>query len=609
MVKGRSNEQYESPWKEDGDILGGKPVRKLEPPEKRGEWHVFVLGGLALVVAASAVYYFYFLKPKSADVGLQFSKPTQVLLGEPFSLTVSYANYSNYVLKNVSLSLVLPDGFYFTGQTQDQRVAEQAIGDLGPGSVGQQNFNLIAISGSNAVKNVGAKLAYTAPNSSAQFDYNAQTDVLVGQPVVQLNLSAPQSVFNGQDFDIKITYSNNSSQELNNLRLKADYPPIYKFTRSTMQAENSGNNSWNLGTLAPGSAGAVSVTGNMLGPEKAFVGFNAELTADYLGQTYQINSQSASVAIAAAPLSLSVNVSGASDGDAVKPGDNLTYTINYQNNADIVMQNAAIAAKLNGEMFSLQSVRSDGTFSSLNNTITWIGANSPQLLNIAPGQSGSVSFTVSAQNNYPIRLLSDKNYTLEVDAQMTSPTVPPGTNAPQTISLASAESNVVGNLTLSSEAYWRDAASGVLNSGPYPPQVNQPTDYTIHWVLTNYATDVANVTVSAYLQSGSKLTGVVKSNLDTQPAYDQNSGLVTWQIPFLPATKGIVGEPAEAIFQVENTPAVNQVGQNVSLLGPTSIQWTDSFVGQTLQSSAMALGTDLPYDKTVSGISNKGVRQ
>ncbi|MBU6500813.1 MAG: hypothetical protein KGJ89_01690 [Patescibacteria group bacterium] len=608
MAKDSGNIGYKSPWEESSETSSEKSKIRLEPPKKHGEWHIFIIGGIVFVLLAAGAYYLYSLSPRGADVGMRFINPSQVLLGEPFTLTASYSNYSNYVLKDVSLSLVLPDGVYLTGQSQDQRVIEQTLGDLGPGSVSQQDFNLIITDGSDSVKNITAKLKYSAPNSSAQFEYDAQADVLVGQPAVSLNMTVPQGVFNGQDFDIKIGYSNNTNKDFNNLRLKLDYPPIFQFTRSTTQSDGNGNNSWDLGTLAPGSAGTISVTGNILGPEKAFVSFNAGLSADYLGQTYQINSQSANTSISSTPLSLSVNMSGGGAGEAAKPGDFLLYTLNYQNNSDVVMQNAVITANPSGDMLDLSTIQTQGSFSSSNNTVTWAGANTPQLLNIAPGQSGSVSFKVKVKNAYPIRLISDKNYTLKVAAQIGSPTVPTGTNASKTIALANLESKVVGNVVLSSTSYWRDAASGILNSGPYPPRDNQPTDYTVHWDIINYATDVTNVTVSASLPYGTRLTGAIKSNMDTEPSYDANSGVVTWQIPFLPATKGIVGAPAEAIFQIENTPSTNQVGQTIQILGTTNIQWTDSFTGQQFQSSAVALDTNLPYDTTVAGVQNKKVQ-
>lgn len=597
------NQTYRSPWSD-------SPRPQTKGPNIGGSsnnWAGWVLAAVIVSLLAAGTYYFFLRGPGNLNVGLEFQKPNQILLGDPFVLSLSLANYSESVLKNAKLSLLLPEGVSFVGESQGRRVAETAVGDLGPGSINQQSFNLIVTSGPDTLKHVQARLVYAASqNQNAQFESSAEADILVGQPAVGINFSAPQNVFSGQDFVIKVDYVNNTGHDFKNIRLKIDYPPIFKFQRSTVDTESGSNNSWNLGTLSAGSAGAISVTGSIVGPEKSFFNFSGFLMADFLGGTYTINTQTVSVAISPAPLSLEVLLNNINDYIA-HPGETLNYTLNFKNNSDVIMQNVTIQAKLIGEMFDFITLKSDGSFNSLNNTLSWIAANTPGLMSLAPGQSGSVDFSIKLKDSYPIRLLSDKNFILKVQGQIESPTVPPNTTARKTVSVASLENKVEGKLELAAFALWRDAASGILNSGPYPPKVNQPTQYTIHWRLTNFAADVTGITISAYLQSGSRFTGKVKSNTDNPPTYNLNSGLVTWLVNSLPATKGVISQPAEAIFQMENTPAVNQLNQNVQLVSETRVEWTDSFTGNNLQATALPIDTSLPYDKTI-GAQNRTVQ-
>ena len=116
----------------------------------------------------------------------------------------------------------------------------------------------------------------------------------------------------------------------------------------------------------------------------------------------------------------------------------------------------------------------------------------------------------------------------------------------------------------------------------------------------NYATDVSDIQVAAYLQAGVRFTGTVKSNIGTSPIYDQNSGLITWNIPSLPATKGVISAPAEAIFQVEATPSSNQVGRDMPLLSETKLEAKDMFTELQLESTAPAVDTRIPSDTTVN---------
>lgn len=608
-MSARKNE-YRSPWK--GSSQRPAYTKGTAPPRKSGGGHgiriaVILIAVLMLAVAGASAY-FYFSSLEGPNISLEFSKPARVLLGETFTLAVSFSNHSDRILRNARISLLLPEGVSFVGQSRGQRVAEQAVGDLGPGSINQESFDLIVTDGSNSLKRIQARLGYSAGGkSSAQYESSAEIDLLIGEPAVNLTLSAPQNIFNDQDFEIKIDYANNTSRDFKNLRLKVDYPPIFQFERSTMQPEGISNNLWDLGTLAAGSGGTISITGSVIGAERSFFSFKGSLLADFLGSTYTINTQTASVAISSVPLSLELELNNSTDYVA-RLGDALNYVLRYRNNSDVVMQNATIRARLIGELFDFQTLKTEASFNSLSNTATWFAANTPQLTNIAPGQSGSVKLDVRLKDFFPIRLISDKNFTLRLEAQIESPTVPPNTTAKRTISIASMENKVAGKLEIVAEAYWRDAASGILNSGPYPPIVNQPTQYTIHWRVRNYATDVTNIVISGFLQSGSRFTGNVKSNIESVPSYNPNSGLVTWRVNSLPATKGVISRPAEAIFQIETIPALNQIGQNIPLLSETKVEGVDSFVGLTFRDTAPALDTSLPHDKTIT-VSDRRVQQ
>ncbi len=587
---------YRSPWGEKKPTIS----RSLQPDKKFNFGGVFWAAFAFVVFGFSAVGLYLYYSPGGLNVSLEFAKPARILVGEPFALGVSFSNFSDSILRNARISIFVPDDVAILGRPQSQRVIEKAVGDLGPGSVGRESFDLVVLGGGEVLKRVTAKLQYsTSEASSAQFETSANVDLLVGGPAVGLTLSAPESVYGGQSFEVKIAYANNSSMEFKNVRLKMDYPPFFNFERSTVKPQDIANNSWNLGNLAPGSSGNIIVTGNVVGFEQSFFNFDVSMQSDFLGNVYRIGAQSIGLSIASSPLSLDIRLNNSKDY-IVKPNDILTYTLTYKNNSNLIMQDVVIRASLKGEMFNFQSLSTNAVFDSRTNTISWFGANTPQLLNIGPGQTGAVSFSMRAQGTYPIRLLSDKNYTLKVEGQIESRTIPSGTSAEKTISLANLENKVAGYVEVDVKAFWRDAASGILNQGPYPPKANTPTQYTIHWIIRNYATDITDVALSAFLQSGARFTGQIKSNIESAPVINANSGLVTWNIGSIPATKGVVNDPIEAIFQVEVTPATTQVGEKFLLMGETRLEATDAFTGLRLSDTANALDSDLVYDQTIS---------
>jgi hypothetical protein len=562
---------------------------------------------ILLALALIGVGAMYFRSTPGPSVGLQFAPPeTQILVGDPFILTVSFSNYSDSVLKDAKISLLLPDGVSFVGQAEGQRVREGTLGDVGPGSINQQSFNLIVTGGGNSAKHLIAKASYRTSQGATVFENSAETDLVVGNPAVSLKLTVPQNVLNGSEFEIKAVYTNNTGREFKNLQLAIDYPPAFKFKRSSIQAEGPGNNSWVLGDVPASGNGTIIITGSIVGPESSLFPFNGTLTSGFLGTTYTIDSQSASLGILPAPLSVSVNLYNGQD-HVVSLGEDLVYVIAYKNNSAVVMQNITVKARLLGELYDFTSFDSKIPFNSITNDITWYAGNTPQLMNLGPGQMESLQFSVHVKEAFPIRLLSDKNYTLAVAVEISSPTVPENTTADRTVSVANTSNKVAGRVDIIAEGFWRDAKAGILNTGPYPPKVNQPTQYTIHWRVVNYATDVSDIQISAYLQAGVRFTGTMKSNIGTSPIYDQNSGLITWNIPSLPATKGVINQAAEAIFQVEATPSSNQANQNMPLLSETKLEAKDMFTELPLESKSPAVDTGIPSDTTI-GASNRTVQ-
>lgn len=583
----------------------------VEPPAGRG-WVWFIIIFLVLV-GGGVLYLLFFQQGAGPNVSIGFTKPDQVLVGDPFPLVITLTNDSSNILKNATLAVSLPDNISFVGQSPDKRVIEQVLGDIGPGSINKFNGdslpNLIVTGDPSSVKHIGAKLTYgTDAASKTQFETDGGVDVVVGNPAITLTVSPPANVFSGQDFDITVNYSNNTSHSFQNVELAMEYPPVFSFTRSTMPPDKAGNNSWNLGTIPAAGSGSITITGNIVGPQNALYTLNGTLTGSVMGATYTLTTGSGSVAIGSSPLGLTIALNN-DPNYVAELGDTLNYVLTYTNNSNVTFQNVAVKAALMGALYNFATLQTNGSFNSITNTLTWYAANEPSLLNLAPGQSGSVNFQVRMKQAYPIRVQSDKNYWLDVNAQISSPTVPPGTAASSTVFAVSVANKVGGAISLAAPAYWRDAASGILNSGPYPPKVNQATQYTIHWIITDYATDATNVTVSASLQSGTTCTGTIKSNIATAPSCNAATGLVTWTIPVIPATTGIAMPAAEAILQVTNTPSVNQAGNSVTLMGPVTLQATDGFTGGALAASAPAITTDLPGDKTISTSVDRRVTQ
>lgn len=584
----------------------GDPANKKPTPSSFFHRHglLFFTLGIFLLIGFAGFIYYLLLPPSTPNIVISFSEPAFVMVGQPFPLAVTVSNKSKSVLQNANLNISLPNGLSFVGQDSHQRIATESVGTLSSQTINPpQTVQVIATENPGTAQTIGAALTYqTAATAATQFENSANTSIIIGsQSALTLSYNAPSSIFSGQNFDITVNYQNNTTGTLQGVQLTMQYPPAYHFIRSNTTAPTgAANNLWNLGTLPANTTGTLVITGNIVGPTQAQYQLTGTIGATFSGQNYPAFAAPVSFAVTPSPLTLTLALNGSSTYVA-KLADNLNYVLTYTNNSNITFQSVNISATLLGRMYNFPSLKTNGSFNSQSNTITWYAANTPALTSLAPGQSGTVSFTISTQSAFPIKLISDKNYTLSVTAQAQSPTVPPNTAGTNTTSITALTNKVGGEIALTATGYFKEKTLGITNAGPYPPKVDQPTQYTIHWNIVNYSTDAENVTVSAYLQSGSTFTGVVKSNIaSSTPTYNPGTGLVSWTIPYIPATTGVISPPVQAIFQVSNTPAVNQVGQTVTLLGPTTLTATDAFTNSTMQATGGAVTTQLPNDPSVS---------
>ena len=211
--------------------------------------------------------------------------------------------------------------------------------------------------------------------------------------------------------------------------------------------------------------------------------------------------------------------------------------------------------------------------------------------------------------SFPIDQINDKDFTLRVRGTIESPTVTQGASSDRTSGTSSVETKVAGQIRIDTWGYFRDADSGILNTGPFPPEVNVNTDYTIHWALINFSTDVDEIEVRAKLEDGVSFTGEVKSNIDTVPEIDQATNEVVWRVGSLRATEDVLNTRPEAVFQLKATPTSSMVEQFMPLVGITSVSAKDTSTGAALSNTDNALTTRLPDDGTISNNEGKVITE
>jgi hypothetical protein len=353
-----------------------------------------------------------------------------------------------------------------------------------------------------------------------------------------------------------------------------------------------------LGDLRKGSEGSFTIKGSVAGPDNSPVIFKANLNFSLNNQKYHIDLKDFNSSISPSPLSLLILLNDKQEYVA-RLNDDLKYSIGYINNTDVPLTGGVVRVQIKGELFDLASLDTKAIFRKSDNTLIWNSGNTPELNYIAPRSAGFVSFNIKTKTNYPVRRLGDKDFVLSAKAEIESPTVPGDLNASRTYNVSKIETKVAGDLALSAKAFFRDAEAGILNKGTLPLKVGQPVNFTIHWILSSFATDFTGIELRAPLKDGVKFTGVAKSDFGNAPVLDEKTNEMVWTLDKLPANKGFVDDPVEVIFQIEATPSSSQIANYMPLLGETTIKATDTFTSVQKELKLDQITTALPDDATV----------
>ena len=556
------------------------------------KWTIVILLGISLF---SGFYIWRIQTTRGLDLILDM--PEEMMSGVPFDVKVNFSNNSGATLNDARFAITLPSGAAFFGSPVTKTIENRALGNIGNGSLVQESFRVVVIAPEAESRSFKVTINYAPAKLGARFEKSVNGEVFVKSSGIAIEMSGPEKVTSGEEFELSVVYKNISEMDFNDLEMKIEYPPTFSYGSSSLKPDME-NNIWRLGDLRKNSEGKITVKGSLTGGENDNYEFTARISQRAAGENYPVSASSFKASIAASPLSLSINLNGGSDYTA-KAGDVLNYTLSYINGTDIPLRDVVIKAKLAGEMYDLKTLESIGAFRQGDNTLVWNQGNSPSLISLSPGSAGAVVFTVKLKDAFPIKRFSDKNYSLVLNAEINSSTQSPSSGS-VFLSKSRLETKIAGKIEADARAYFRDADSGFLNQGIFPPKAGQLTQFTIHWLLKSFAADVSNIEVRGILGNNIRMLGEARSNSGSLPQYNAETNEVFWQVDKLQANQGVVGSPIEAVFQVEALPSASQVGTFMPIINATTIRATDSLTGQELLNNDAGVTTALQDDPTVA---------
>ena len=530
---------------------------------------------------------------------IKIDGPTDAASGKLLTFDISYANNNRAVLKDAVLRVTFPESLKpgenanFTSESLTSGVFK--LGDIPGKASGKIIFNGNVYSPKGTLIYLKTDLIYTPADFNSQFDANNQTGINVNSSPIDLEITGPQKISSGDAVDYQIKYTNTGKEDFDNIKIKIDYPDNFTYSRSD-RLTLGGNNIWYIGRLAAGQSGQIVVSGKLEGNRDEVKNAKVYIGADDQGQFVSYNEEQTSTTIEAAPIEITQAVNG-SNNYIAKAGDLLRFQIIYRNADNIDLRNVVLSEKMDSPILDYSTLKlTKGSFDPNSKVITWNGVDYPTLKNLATGQRGEVDFSIMVKDVIPVEAANDKNFVISAIAKMDSQDIQTAISSNKIVSGNNMDIKLDSKLVLDMKGYYKDSA--IANSGPIPPKVGTPTTYTIHWKVMDVSNDVTDAKVTASLPAGATMTGKVSPD-DGSLTYNSRNNSLVWDIGNLAAGTGVLNDPKEMAFQVQITPAPNQLDQPIPLVGVATFSATDTFTGDAFSATADKKDTTLTEDPSI----------
>lgn len=529
-----------------------------------------------IIFAALGAFLFIFFN-KGDGIKLEFDIPKSVSVGIPTEVSVVLQNNSKTVLNNASIELILPSGVVFeSNESQLRAMRDRAVIDVG--ETAKETFSVI-VKDKSLDRVLRAEALYTPENLGQKLRLTATKEVVVETPI-DISVSSPKTVKAGERFDWSVDLKNKSDREWT-VMLEAEVPDevVTNFGEEEV-------------ILPVGSTKKRTFSGSATleeGQEK-WITVRAVKVNGSNGQKTVLAEQDFSIVGDKSNLGISANLNGET-GMIVVSGAELQYNITISNTGTEKISDIVVSNTLDSKMIDLNTISGEGMIIS-NNKISWNKNVSKKLESLLPGEKVDLSFFVNAKEVFVMKNYGDKNYPLKATIRAE------GINEEgnKIINVFSLENKIAGEVNLTQKLLYRDALSGIVNTGPFPPKVGQATEYIMRLNLVGVGADMENVTVRVKPAPGVRATGKNKVSVGELKEKD---GYLIWTIDKLPAGTGVIKDNPQAIIQLSYLPSISDAEKYGPVITETTVSADDIYTERKYENYFGELTTELKDDLTV----------
>lgn len=494
--------------------------------------------------------------------------PREVVSGSRSVLAFHFENKTEHALSNVRVDFAFPEHFAVESVTTETiHGGERSITI---GEIGAHGRGVIHVAGTMYGDVGGAQTFVATANFSDEEGHELEkitsTDFFPVRSTLALMLELPAALVAGGTIEGRLIYANVGDQRFPSIAIVPTWPEGFVLEESSIALQNG---RFVVQGLDPEEEGVIDFTGTLGAAGDATFVFDPSFSFDD-GHTYRQETLTQTVAIVAAPLTLSIE----SQEAIASPGGTLSYTVHYENRGETTVQNLTLTPRDKSAM---------------------IASVSPPALTIgtlAPGASGNATFTVTFASS--IAKSSDLNVRIGAGATLSI-----DDGAKVTIESPSIDLTVTTPISLQAFARYSTPSGDQLGRGPLPPVVGETTKYWIFWTIQGTGHDLDRLTIRAELPANVSFTG--RQSVPLGDAVTTSNGDVVWNVDQVPTTLGGSAPTVAVGFEVALTPTADQVGTIAKLLERTTLTAHDAVTGDLVTASSSVITIDLPNDALAAG--------
>lgn len=518
--------------------------------------------------------------------------------GEDLPLIVGITNRNSSSLDLVDLVVEYPKGSSADLSSDTERFRE-SLGTIPAGAVRNENLKIVLFGEQGSTRPIKITLEYRVAGSNAIFIKDKLYEVNISSTPMNLSVDAPLTISPNQDIALNIKATLNGTKPAQKILIKLNYPVGFVFVKS-VPAPSFGNNVWNLGDLAPGSEHNISISGKMVdvfdGEEKTFNtsgGSQSDTDKSMIGVVF--NSIKNTITIKKPFIEADLFVSGVNQREYVTDAKSaINAEIRYVNNSDVKIDDLVIEAEISGNAFDRNTIRAQqGFYDSSKDVITWDKNSKDQFKEVNPGDSGSVTFSIS-----PLSLFSAAggiltNPSINIGVNISGKQAIEGFAVNELHNSTSAIVRIISDVGFSAKAFYYSGS--FVNTGPIPPKVGQATTYTVVWTLSNTANSISKARINSVLPPWVTFVGKTLPT-DENLTYNSSTKEIVWNVDRIGKGTGITGASRAVSFQISFTPSLSQVGTIPTIINDAILTGHDDFANVDVKVSKAGLNTKLDND-------------